>query len=810
MTLPSHAQIVVIGGGIIGCSTAYHLARDHKADVVLIEQGKLTSGSTWHAAGLVGQLRSSASITRVLKYSVELYKGLAAETGLETGWKMTGCLRLATNADRWTEYKRLATTAKSFGMEMHLISPDEVKRMWPLMEVSDLVGASWLPTDGQASPADITQSLAKGARMQGAKIHEGVTVTGFDMDGGRIVAVLTDQGRIACDKVVNCAGMWAREVGAMAGITVPLQPIKHQYIVTEKIPGLAADAPTLRDPDRRTYFKEEVGGLVMGGYEPNPQSWVTGDIPKNWEFRLFDDDYDHFAQHLEQAVARIPALETTGVKQMINGAESFTPDGNFILGRANECANMYVGAGFNAFGIASGGGAGWVLAEWVMTGEQPLDLWSVDIRRFSGLHKDRAWVDERTCEAYGKHYTIGFPHEEYLSGRPRITSPLYARLKEHGAVFGSKLGWERPNWFASAGVVAQDLYSMGRQNWFDAVGEEHRHCREAVGIFDQSSFAKYELMGKDAARALDYICANHVTKAPGRLTYTQLLNSRGGIEADLTVARLAEDHFYIVTGTGFRTHDFGWIADHLPPGDVTLTDITEDWGTLSLMGPKARDVLARVTDADVSNAGFPFGHVRELSIAGAVCRALRVTYVGELGWELHVPLAATGAVFDALMAAGAGEGIRPLGYRAIESLRLEKGYRAWAADITPNDTPFEAGLGWAVKLGKGIDFLGRAALQAAGPLTKRLAGFVVEEAAAVLVGRETILRDGVPVGYLTSGGFGYTVGAPIGYGYVRNGDGVSDAFLTGGRYDLVIANEVVPARIALGPVYDPANARVKG
>ena len=810
MSLPSHAQIVVIGGGIIGCSTAYHLARDHKADVLLIEQGRLTSGSTWHAAGLVGQLRSSASITRVLKYSVELYKGLAAETGLETGWKMTGCLRLATNADRWTEYKRLATTAKSFGMEMQLISPDEVKRMWPLMDVSDLVGASWLPTDGQASPADITQSLAKGARMHGAKIHEGVTVTGFEMDGGRILAVLTDQGRIACDKVVNCAGMWAREVGAMAGITVPLQPIKHQYIVTEKIAGLAADAPTLRDPDRRTYFKEEVGGLVIGGYEPNPQSWTTGDIPKNWEFRLFDDDYDHFAQHLEQAIARIPALETTGVKQMINGAESFTPDGNFILGRANDCANMYVGAGFNAFGIASGGGAGWVLAEWVMTGEQPLDLWSVDIRRFSGLHQDRAWVDARTCEAYGKHYTIGFPHEEYESGRPRIVSPLYDRLKGHRAVFGSKLGWERPNWFAPAGVEAQDIYSMGRQNWFDAVGEEHRHCREAVGIFDQSSFAKYELTGKDAARALDYICANHVTKAPGRLTYTQLLNSRGGIEADLTVARLAEDHFYIVTGTGFRNHDFGWIADHLPQGDVTLTDITEDWGTLSLMGPKAREVLARVTSADVSNAGFPFGHVREIPIAGAICRALRVTYVGELGWELHVPLAATGAVFDALMSAGEREGIRPLGYRAIESLRLEKGYRAWSADITPNDTPFEAGLGWAVKLGKGMDFLGRAALEAAGPLVKRLAGFVVDDPSAVLVGRETILRDGVPVGYLTSGGFGYTVGRPIGYGYVRNAEGVSDGFLTGGRYELVIANEVVPARIALQAPYDPANARVKG
>ena len=811
MALPTHAQIVVIGGGIIGCSTAYHLARDHKADVILLEQGKLTSGSTWHAAGLVGQLRSSASITRVLKYSVELYKGLAAETGLDTGWKMTGCLRLATNADRWTEYKRLATTARSFGMDMHLVSPDEVKCMWPLMDVSDLVGASWLPTDGQASPSDITQSLAKGARMHGAKIHEGVTVTSFTMAGNRITHVQTDQGPIACDKVVNCGGMWARELGAMAGITVPLQPIKHQYIVTEKIAGLAADAPTLRDPDRRTYFKEEVGGLVMGGYEPNPQSWVQGDIPKNWEFRLFDDDYDHFGQHLEQAIARVPALAETGVKQMINGAESFTPDGNFILGLGPECANMYVGAGFNAFGIASGGGAGWVLAEWVMSGEAPLDLWSVDIRRFSTLHKDRQWVAERTDEAYGKHYTIGFPHEEYTTGRPRITSPLYQRLQGHRAVFGSKLGWERPNWFAPAGGEARDIYSMGRQNWFDAVGSEHKHCREAVGIFDQSSFAKFELTGKDAARALDYICANHVTKAPGRLTYSQLLNSRGGIEADLTVARLAEDRFYIVTGTGFRTHDAAWIADHLPQGDVTLTDITEDWGTLSLMGPKGRDVLARVTDADVSNAGFPFGHVRELTIAGAQVRALRVTYVGELGWELHVPLAATGTVFDALMQAGAGEGIRPLGYRAIESLRLEKGYRAWSADITPNDTPFEAGLGWAVKLGKGIDFLGRAALEAASakPLTKRLMGFAVDDAAAVLVGRETILRDGQAVGYLTSGGFGYTLGKSIGYGYVKHTVEVTDDWLTAGRYELVVANQPLPARLTLQPLYDPSSARVK-
>jgi 4-methylaminobutanoate oxidase (formaldehyde-forming) len=813
MTLPSHAEIVVIGGGIIGCSTAYHLARDHKADVVLLEQGTLTSGSTWHAAGLVGQLRSSASITRVLKYSVDLYKGLEAETGLATGWKMTGCLRLATNADRWTEFRRLATTAKSFGMDMHLLTPQEVKAMWPLMEVGDLVGASWLPTDGQASPSDITQSLAKGARMHGARIVENVRVTGFEMEDGRIVQVRTTLGDIACEKVVNCAGQWARQVGAMAGINVPLQPVKHQYIVTEKVPGLSTDAPTIRDPDRRTYFKEEVGGLVMGGYEPNPQPWTTGDVPDDWAFRLFDDDFDHFEQHMVEAIARIPALETVGVKQMINGPESFTPDGNFILGVAPECRNMFVGAGFNAFGIASGGGAGWVLAQWVVDGEAPLDLWVVDIRRFSAMHRDRQWVLDRTLEAYGKHYTIAFPHEEYVSGRPRLVSPLYERLKVHGAVFGSKLGWERPNWFAPDGTEPNDVYSMGRQNWFSAVGEEHRHVREAVGIFDQSSFAKYEMAGPDAGKALDWICANDVARPAGRLTYTQLLNSRGGIEADLTVARLCDDRFYIVTGTGFRTHDLGWIADHVPAGlDVTLTDVTEDFGTLSLMGPKARDVLAAVTEADVSNAGFPFGHAREIAIAGERVRALRVTYVGELGWELHVPIGATGVVFDALMAAGAPLGIRPVGYRALESLRLEKGYRAWGSDITPNDTPFEAGLGWAVKLRKDTDFLGRSALEGAKdePRRKAFAGFTVDDPEIVLVGRETILRDGEPVGYLTSGGYGYTLAKNIGYGYVRRAEGIDDAFLRSGRYELVVAMERTPATIHLEPLYDPASARVKG
>ena len=812
MTLPSHAAIIVIGGGIIGCSTAYHLAKDHKADVILLEQGQLTSGSTWHAAGLVGQLRSSASITRVLKYSVDLYKNLEAETGLATGWKMTGCLRLATNPDRWTEYKRLATTARSFGMEMHLLSPAEVKQMWPLMETSDLVGASFLPTDGQASPSDITQSLAKGARMHGAKLFENVRVTGFEMDGARIKAVVTDQGRIECEKIVNCGGQWARQIGTMAGVTVPLQPVKHQYIMTQKIEGLSPDSATIRDPDRRTYFKEEVGGLVMGGYEPNPQAWVKGDVPPDWQFRLFDDDWDHFEQHMVQAIARVPALETVGIKQMINGPESFTPDGNFILGPAIECANMYVGAGFNAFGIASGGGAGWALADWVMRDEAPLDLWSVDIRRFSSLHRDRDWVCERTEEAYGKHYTIGFPHEEYESGRPRIVSPLYQRLQSHRAVFGSKLGWERPNWFAPEGIETRDIYSMGRQNWFEPVGNEHHHVRNNVGLFDQSSFAKYEMRGPDAADILDRICANDISRPAGRITYTQLLNTRGGIECDLTVARLADDHLYIVTGTGFRTHDYAWIRDHMPSGaNAALTDITEDFGTLSLMGPKARDVLEQVTEADVSGEAFPFGHVRVIEIAGLPVRALRVTYVGELGWELHVPIHGIGNVFDALMDKGEDQLITPVGYRALESLRLEKGYRAWGSDITPNDSPFEAGLGWAVKLKSGRDFIGRNACIdiASKPLVKQFAGFVTEDPAIVLVGRETILRNGEFAGYLTSGGYGYTIGKPVGYGYVRNTSGVTSQWMQSGSYELVVANETVKASLTLEPLVDPKMLKIK-
>ena len=811
-SFPTHADIVVIGGGIIGCSTAYHLARDHKANVVVLEQNKITSGSTWHAAGLVGQLRSSASITQVLKYSVELYKNLEKETGLQTGWKMTGCLRLATNKDRWLEYQRLATTAQSFGMEMNLLSPAEVKKIFPLLETKDLVGASFLPTDGQASPSDITQSLAKGARMHGAKFYEGARVTGFDIVNGHVIAVKTNLGSITCSRVVNCGGMWARQIGALAGVNVPLQPVKHQYVITEKLEGLASDAPTIRDPDLRTYFKEEVGGLVFGGYEPNPKTWVQDDVPANFEFQLFDDDFDHFEQHMANALLRIPALEKTGIKKMINGPESFTPDGNFILGAAPELKNFYVGAGFNAFGIAAGGGAGWVLADWVVKGEAPTDLWSVDIRRFSSLHKDRAWVNERTLEAYAKHYMVAFPHEEYVSARPRLKSPLYETLKKKGASFGSKLGWERPNWFAAEGEATQDEYAMGRQNWFVNVGLEHKAVRETAGLFDQSSFAKFEIKGPDAEAALNLICANKIPSEPGRLVYTQLLNKRGGIECDLTVARLTEDHFYIVTGTGFRTHDFHWIADHIPRNaDLKIVDVTERIGTLSLMGPLSREILQKTTYGDISAKSFKFGDAKIIGLKGHPVRALRVTYVGELGYELHMPIHALTDVYTALMRAGEPMGLKLAGYRAIESLRLEKGYRAWGADITPNDTPLEAGLGWAVKFKESEDFVGRVSLDAkkGKPLQKMLVGFTTEREDVVLLGRETILRDGKFAGYLTSGGYGYTIGKPIGYGYVREPQGVSEAYVMAGNYELVVAQEKVKATPHLKPLYDPANERIK-
>ena len=811
---PTSARAVIIGGGIVGCSTAYHLAKLGWTDTVLIERHKLTSGSTFHAAGLVGQLRSSANITQLLGYSVDLYKRLEHETGQATGWKMNGGLRLACNDERWNEVKRQATTAKSFGLEMHLLSPKEAQDLWPLMTVDDVVGAAFLPTDGQANPTDITMALAKGARQAGATICEDTDVLEIEVIDWVVKAVITSQGRIECSVVVCCAGQWTRSLAATVGVNVPLVSVQHQYVITTPFtPAVPRDLPTLRDPDRLTYYKEEVGGLVMGGYEPNPVPWATDGIPREFNFKLLDADFDHFAPTMELAMGRVPALQTAGINELINGPESFTPDGNFILGEAPELKNFFVAAGFNAFGIAAGGGAGMALAEWVHRGVAPYDLWVVDIRRFGRPHQDTDWVRTRTLEAYGKHYTMAWPYEEHDSGRPCRASPLYSRLLDAGACFGEKLGWERPNWFASAdlGETPNDVYSYERQNWFDAVGREHRAARQAAVVIDQTSFAKFALQGPDALAALNWICSNNVDKPVGSLTYTQMLDDSGGIQCDLTVCRVATNEFYIVTGTGFATHDFDWIQRSIPAGmNAQLFDITSANTVLSLMGPSSRDILQTVTAADLSNDAFPFGTQQVIGIAGCPVRALRVTYVGELGWELHLPVEYATAVYDTLMNAGGPHGLVNAGYRAIESCRLEKGYRAWGSDIGPDHSPIEAGLGWAVKLRSGIEFRGRTAVaaQRADGVRKMLAGFSCDPD-VVLLGRETIYRDGERVGWLTSGGYGYTVARSIGYGYVRNPDGVTADYVTDAGYELEVGGLRVAAEVSLQPFYDPTNARVK-
>ena len=809
MKLPSSSKIIIVGGGIIGCSTAYHLAQMGQ-EVLLLEKAQLTSGSTWHAAGLVGQLRSNANITQLLGYSINLYNKLEEETGLATGWKMNGGLRLACNEERWTEVKRQATTAHSFGLDMQLLSPQEAQDLWPLMDIDDVIGAAFLQTDGQASPSDITQALAKGARKNGAKLIENMPVTTIKTQKGKVIGVRTPNGDISCEKLVLCCGQWTRSLANTIGVTVPLVSVEHQYMVTEPF-GVPSDLPTLRDPDRLTYYKEEVGGLVMGGYEKNGIPWAKNGIPEPFEVQLLDSNFDHFEQLVELALPRVPALKTAGIKQLINGPESFTPDGNFILGEAPEMSNVFIGAGFNAYGIAAGGGAGMALAEWVANGQPPYDLWPVDIRRFGRPHTDEDWLRERTMEAYGKHYTMAWPSEEHSSGRPCRRSPLYGELLKSGAVFGEKLGWERPNWFAEAGEKAKDIYTFGRPNWDTAVAREHKAAREAAVIFDQTSFAKFILKGPDAEAALNWIASNRVDKSIGSIIYTQMLNDNGGIECDLTCVRTAEDEYYIITGTGYATHDFNWISRNIPAGmNAQLVDVTSSNAVLSLFGPKAREILAQCTRDDISNENFPFGQARSIGISGCPVLALRITYVGELGWELHLPTEYALTVFDALHAAGKDSGLRNAGYRAIESLRLEKGYRAWSTDIGPDHTPDESGLGWAVKMNSNIPFKGRDAVkvQRDSGCKKIMATFTCD-GDVILSGRETIYRNGERCGWLSSAGYGHTLGQSIGMGFVRSDEVLTKDEVINSKYELEVAAVRVKANISLAPLYDPKMKKVK-
>ncbi len=801
--MSARAQVVVVGGGIVGCSIAYHLAKLGVKDVVVLEQGQVTGGSTWHAAGLVGQLRSSRNVTRMLQASVDLYQRLEAETGQPTGWKRSGGLRIASSPERMQELKRSATMARSFGLEVHLLTPAEAHKHFPLMSLDGIVGASILPSDGQADPAQLTMALAKGARMHGATIREKVRVTGVAIKDRRVTAVETNQGPVACETVVNAAGMWARAFGRLAGVNIPLIPVQHQYLVTGPIPGAPKGYATMRDADNLVYYKEEGEGMVMGGYEHGPIPWSVGGPPPDFETQLLENNLDQFEPIMRGALLRTPIIEAAGVAKFINGPESFTTDGYQIMGAAPELDNYYVCAGFNAFGIAAGGGSGKMLAEWIVGGRPSLDLWAVDIRRFGPYHRDDAYVTARTCELYGKHYGIAWPNEEHASGRELRTSPLYATLKSRGGVFGQKFGWERPNWFATAGQEPRDVESFGKPNWFDAVGAEHRAIREGVALIDMTSFSKFEVRGPGALALLQRLAANDVDKPAGALTYTQLCNDRGGIECDLTVGRLTDDRFYVVTGTAFATHDLDWIRRHAPPdGSVTLADITESRAVVNVCGPKSRDLLARLTKDDLSLAGFPFGTCRKIEVAGIGLRALRVTYVGELGWELHVPVAGALLLYEALRAAGSSLGVVDAGYRAIESCRLEKGYRYWSGDLTPDYTPFEAGLGFCVKLDK-PDFIGKDALvkaKADGP-KQRLATFTME-GFVPLFGGETILHEGKPVGVLSSGGYGHTLGCSIGMGYIQAG------LWTAAGFEVDAFGDRYPAKKSPDVLLDPKRERI--
>ncbi len=809
--VPAHARAVIVGGGIVGCSVAYHLTKLGWRDIVLLERRDLSCGTTWHAAGLVGQLRSSHNLTRLASYGAVLYEQLEAETGQATGFRRSGSISVARTNERMIELKRGASMAKCFGVDVEVISPAEAGRLWPLMRTDDLTGAVWIPRDGRTNPIDTTLALAKGARNGGAIIVENVTVTGIHRQNGAATGVSTDRGDIACDVVVNCAGLWGREVGRLAGVNVPLHASEHFYIVTEPLPGVTRELPVLRDTDGYIYVREEVGGLLMGGFEPVAKPWGMDGFPKDFAFSLLPEDWEHFRLLMEQAIVRIPALETAPVRRHVNGPESFTPDNRYMLGEAPELRNFFVAAGFNSVGIASAAGAGKALAEWIVGGEPSMDLWDVDIRRFMPFQGNAAYLRERTTEVVGLLYAMHWPFRQPATARGVRRSAVHGRLAARGAVFGVVAGWERANWFATAGVEPRYVYTYGRQNWFPCAGAEHRAVREAVGLFDQSSLAKFRVQGPDATAVLQRLCANDVDVAPGRIVYTQMLNARGGIECDLTVSRLTEDAYLIVTIAAAATHDADWIRRGIGAARVTLTDVTSAFTVLGVMGPRSRELLARATGADLSPAAFPFGTAREIEIGYAMVRATRITYVGELGWELYVPAEFAVNVYEATVAAGEAFGLRHAGYHAMDSLRMEKGYRSWGHDVGGEDTPLEAGLGFAVAFKKD-GFVGREVLlrQRDKPLARRLVMFTLADSEPLLLGDEPIYRDGVLVGRITSGAYGHTLGRSVGMGYVTHADGVDAGFVRAGRWELEIAMERVPAAAHLEPPYDPTSARVRG
>ncbi|HEY0389625.1 MAG TPA: FAD-dependent oxidoreductase [Gaiellales bacterium] len=804
----SEARAVVIGGGVGGCSILYHLAKLGWTDVVLVEQYGLTHGSTWHSAGLVGQLRSTVSLTKMMQYSVGLYRDVEQETGKDPGWHELGGLRLASSRPRMEELQRQAGWAKSFGLPVELISAKEAQELFPPMSTEGVMGAAFLPQDGYLDPSQLTFALADGARLRGAEIEQRTRVTGINLRNGRVHEVVTDKGTIRTDVVINAGGMYAPQIARMVGVDVPIVAYAHEFLITEAFDPPLQPLPTLRDPDNLVYWRTEVGGLIMGGYERTPAPWALDGVPDGFEAQLLPEDWDRFEELLQNSIERVPAMEQAEVRKLFNGPEAFTPDGEFILGES-DVPGFWVAAGFCAHGLAGAGGMGWQMAEWIVNGEPSLDIWHMDIRRFGRQYRSQRYTLARATEVYATYYDIKYPNHERQAGRPLRLSPAYARLAELGASFGEKSGWERANWFepnAADGDESLRPRGWAGENWSPAIHAEAIATRERAGLFDETSFAKFEVHGPGALAALQMLCANDVDRPAGSVVYTQMLNRRGGIECDFTVTRLADDRFRIVTGTAFGNHDMAWVRKHLPPdGSVQLTDVTSAYACYGLWGPRARDILQPLTRTDISNQAFRYMTARELSIGSVPCLAVRVTYVGELGWEIYCPSEYGQALWDLLWAAGRDHGLRACGYRAIDALRIEKGYRVWGSDMTPEETPDEAGLAFAVKPDTG-DFIGRDALLAARgrDAERRLCCLVLDDPRSVCLGSEPVRVGGEIAGRITTGGYGFAVERSIAYAYLP-----AAAAEVGTRVEVEVFGEWVQAQAVSEPVWDPAGERIR-
>jgi len=812
--LPSQAQVVIIGGGVIGCSVAYHLTKLGRRDVILLERKQLTSGTTWHAAGLIVTPDPGELAVEIATYTRELIKSLEAETGQSTGFKQIGYLQLACTEDWLEERRRLAVAARRLGVNYQEISPAEVKELWPLADTSDVLAGFYTPEDGRANPVDVTMALAKGARMGGVRIFEETEVIGITRENGHVTGVVTGQGEIKAEIVVNCAGLWGRQIGRLAGVNVPLQAAEHYYLLTQPIQGVHPDLPIIEDFERYSYFREEVGGLLVGFFEPVAAPWGVDGIPKDFAFGELPPDWDRMLPYVEIAMERIPVLKEAGIHKFFCGPESFTPDGGPLLGEAPELKNFYVAAGLNSLGILQSGGVGRIMAQWIVDGYCPVESQDIDIARCLPFQGNQKYLADRTVETLGLQYRLIYPNFTNQSARGIRKTAIHEHLAKAGAFFVEGMGWEIPDWYAPAGVEAKiEEYSWGRQNWFEYHAAEHRACREDVILMDVTSMSKFLVQGRDAEKVLNNICANDVAVPVGKVVYTQWLNERGGMEADLTVTRLAEDKFFIVSAGDFYTHDLMWLKKHIPyDSHAFVTDVTSGYTLINIQGPRSRELVRRLTTVDVSREAFPYMSTQEIDINYALVQCLRVTYEGELGFELYVPTEFSAHVYESVVEAGQNLGLKHAGFQALNSLRIEKAYREYGFDMDNTDTPLEAGLAFAVKFDKPGGFIGREALlrhMESGPLKYRMVQFLLEDPEPLLYGDEVIYRDGQVVGYLQTGTYGFTLGGAMGMGFVHHEEDASAGFINAGSYEIDIAGERYPAKASLRPMYDPDNIRVK-